>query len=446
MRFAASVFFALLLTAVGLMVVPSAAAQETSVDDAAGALTAPLPDSTAAGVGAPGEAGIDMPAYPMDPERKAKLISYSRFVNIWRFVSFFITVGVLVLILFTGLSARLRTWAQRIIKQPFLALWVFLILFLLVDFLLNLPFDIYRGFLVESDYGFMNQTFGGWFGEKALGLLVSAVIVIVPVWLLYWAINRYRQWWLVFTIGAIPIAVLLIVIVPVVISPLFNDFVPIQDQELGGKLTGLAESVGIHDADVFQVNASKQSSKINAYVTGLFGSKRIVLYDTMIKGFTDEEILFVMGHEMGHYVKNHIFLGLGVAILFVGFMLWVANRTIQLFINRFHRRLGFDRVGDMASLPLIILFVTVLEFAFQPITNGYSRYQENVCDRYGIDITGVDGETAARAFDKLAVFNLSDPSPSPLIEFWFYDHPALEKRMAFVREYAAGRNLQATAQ
>ena len=251
MRFAASVFFALLLTAVGLMVVPSAAAQETSVDDAAGALTAPLPDSTAAGVGAPGEAGIDMPAYPMDPERKAKLISYSRFVNIWRFVSFFITVGVLVLILFTGLSARLRTWAQRIIKQPFLALWVFLILFLLVDFLLNLPFDIYRGFLVESDYGFMNQTFGGWFGEKALGLLVSAVIVIVPVWLLYWAINRYRQWWLVFTIGAIPIAVLLIVIVPVVISPVFNDFVPIQDQELGGQLTGLADSVGINDAAVF---------------------------------------------------------------------------------------------------------------------------------------------------------------------------------------------------
>ncbi len=446
MRSASLMIITVVLFAVAFWLAPSTAAQ-TATEDAGSALTSPLPDSAAAGVGAPTEAGPnDMPAYPMDPERKAQSIAYSRFVNIWRFVSFFVTVGLLSLVLFTGLSAKLRTWAQRLFQRPFLALWAFFILYLLVDFLLNLPFDIYRGFIVESNYGFMNQTFGGWFGEKLLGLLIMAVLGVVPVWILYWAINKFRRWWVMFTLAAIPLVVLMIVIVPVVINPLFNDFVPIQDQALGTKLTSLAESVGIHDADVFQVDASKQSSKINAYVTGLFGTKRIVLYDTMIKGFSHEEILFVMGHEMGHYVKNHIFWGLSVAILFIAFLLWGVNRTIHPIINRYQGRLGFSRLGDMASLPLIMLLAAVLEFAFQPITNGYSRIQENVCDRYSLDVTGIDGETAARAFDKLAVYNMSDPSPSALVEFWFYDHPALDKRMAFVREYAAQRAPQAVVE
>lgn len=373
--------------------------------------------------------------YPMSEERKAKLISYSRFNNIWRFVMFFVGMGILLLILFTGLSAKMRTWANKI-KIRFFAVWLFMILLLIADYLLNLPFSIYRSFIVESDYGFMSQTFMQWWGEDLLGQLISMVILIIPVWFLYELINKHKKkWWLYFSIGTIPFAILMIVIVPVVISPLFNDFESVKDKELESKLLTLASKAGIEGADVFQVNASKQSTKINAYVTGMFGSKRIVLYDTMIDNFTHDEILFVMGHEMGHYVMQHIWWGLLVAILFIMFSLWLMNKTIHRIINRFKDKFNFDSLGDVASLPLIMIFISVLSFVFQPITNGYSRYIEHESDIYGMDITDVDGETAAIAFDKLSVFNLSDPDPNPIIEFWFYDHPALKKRMAFVREY-----------
>jgi len=373
--------------------------------------------------------------YPMDEERKAKLIKYSQFKNIWRFVSFFVGMGILMLILFTGFSAKMRNWANKI-KIRFFAIWLFLILFIIVDYLLNLPFSIYRSFIVESDYGFMNQTFMQWWGEDLLGLLISMIILIIPVWFLYRLINKHpKKWWLLFSIGAIPFAILMIVIVPVVISPLYNDFEPVKDKELETKLLTLASKAGIEGANVFQVNASKQSTKINAYVTGMFGSKRIVLYDTMIDNFTHDEILFVMGHEMGHYVKHHIWWGLLMAILFIMFCLWLMNKTIHRIIGRFKHKFKFENLGDMASLPLIVIFFSIFSFLFQPVTNGYSRYNEHECDIYGMDMTNVDGESAAIAFDKLSVFNLSDPDPNPIIEFWFYSHPALQKRMAFVRNY-----------
>jgi len=373
--------------------------------------------------------------YPMSEERKDNLIKYSRFNNIWRFVDFFVGLGILMLILFTGFSAKMRNWANKI-KIRFFAVWVFLILFVIVDYLLNLPFNIYRSFIVESDYGFMNQTILQWWSEDLLGLLISMIILIIPVWFLYKLINKYKNnWWLIFSIGAIPFAILMIVIAPVFISPLFNDFEPVKDKQLETKLLALASKAGIEGADVFQVNASKQSTKINAYVTGLFGSKRIVLYDNLIDNFTYDEILFVMGHEMGHYVMNHIWWGLLVAILFILFSLWLMNKTVHRIIDCFKDKFKFDSLGDMASLPLIVIFISVLSFLFQPVTNGMSRYMEHQSDIYGMDITQVDGETAAIAFDKLSVFNLSDPDPNPIIEFWFYSHPALQKRMAFVRGY-----------
>jgi Zn-dependent protease with chaperone function len=188
---------------------------------------------------------------------------------------------------------------------------------------------------------------------------------------------------------------------------------------------------------VFQVDASKQSSKVNAYVTGLFGSKRIVLYDTLIKNFSIDEIEFVMAHEMGHYVMHHIWWGIGVSIFALLFTLWAINRLVPLIARRWQRRLGFSGLADYASLPLVLLCATVLSFVFQPVTNAASRLMERQADTYGMRMSGVASESAVRAFDKLSVYNLSDPSPSPLVEFWFYSHPALSKRMAFARSWTA---------
>jgi len=370
--------------------------------------------------------------YPMSPERHKRLVAYSRFNNWWRFVDFFVGIGVLAIILFAGFSARFRNWASAV-KMRFFALWVFAVIFSIAEYVLNLPFSIYRSYFVEARYGFMNQTFMQWWGEDLLGLLVGLIFIIIPVWFFYWLVGKYRRWWLWFSLGAMPLLVVAVIIIPIFISPLFNEYGPLKDKELETKILALADQAGIDGARVFEVDASKQSSKLNAYVTGLFGSKRIVLYDTLIKNFTHDEIRFVMGHEMGHYVKHHIWWGLGITCLFLMFALWLTDRTIHPIIRRFKDKFGFEKLSDMASLPLVMIFLTVIVFFFQPVTNAYSRYQERVCDRFGMEIAGIDGETAATAFDKLSVYNLSDPDPAPLVEFWFYDHPALKKRMEFVR-------------
>jgi Zn-dependent protease with chaperone function len=394
--------------------------QAAAVEDTLGAAEASDVEATASGY-----------EYPMSEERKAKLISYSRFVNIWRFVEFFLALGILALILFTGFSAKLRDWAG-VGRKKFFVVWLFVIMLLIVDYLLNFPFHLYRSFVVENQYGFLNQSFAEWLGEDLLGLMISLVIIVIPVWFLYWTINKFKRWWLWMALGSVPFMVFIIVIAPVVISPMFNKFEPLKDKQLEAEILQLASKAGIEGSDVFQVNASKQSAKINAYVTGLFGTKRIVLYDTMIDNFETDEIKFVMGHEMGHYVMHHIWKGLILAVIFVGFALWLAGRTLQPVINRFQRRFKFDRLGDMASLPLIM---TVLSFLFNPVFNSYSRHMERQSDKYGMDVSRVSGESAAIAFDKLSVFNLSDPDPHPVIEFWFYTHPALNKRINFVLSY-----------
>lgn len=376
----------------------------------------------------------DQPVYPMSPERHERLVSYSKFVNVWRFVDFFIGLIILAVILFSGLSARLRDWSLKI-HLKFFALWVFLVLFLLADYLFNLPFSIYRNFVVERSYGFMNQSFMQWWGEDLLGLLVTAALMIIPVWFFYWVVNRLKQWWLWFSLGTIPFAVLIVVVAPVVIAPLFNDFAPMKDKQLEAQILDLARQGGIDGARVFEVDASKQSSKINAYMTGLFGTKRIVLYDTLIKNFSPSEVRFVMAHEMGHYLKHHLWIGLAIAIAFIMVALWLASRLLPVTIYRLKDGLRFDRLGDYASWPLVLAYLYVFMFIFQPITNGASRWMERQSDDYAMRMSRVDGETAATAFDKLSVFNLSDPDPSPLVEFWFYDHPALKERMKFARNW-----------
>jgi STE24 endopeptidase len=370
--------------------------------------------------------------YPLSPERQEQLVSYSRFNNIWLFVEFLAGLAVLALILFTGLSARFRDWTSSI-KLRFFAVWAFAALVIIAEYVLYFPFDVFRSFFVERSYGFLNQGFAGWFGESLLGLFLGVVISIIPIWFFYWLIKNTKRWWLVFSVGAVPFLVFFIVVAPVVISPMFNDFTPLKDKALESEIRTLAQKGGIGDADIFEVNGSKQSSKVNAYVTGLMNTRRIVLYDTMIKGFTPEEIKFVMGHEMGHYVMNHIWWGVLVATLSILIGTWLMDKTIHPVIRRFKNRFGFDQLSDIASLPLVMAYISVFFFLFQPVTNGLSRYMETQADRYGMEMSGVSVEDAARAFDKLSVYNLSDPNPNPILEFWFYSHPAIQKRIEAVR-------------
>lgn len=401
---------------------------------AAGAASALAAPANTAAVAAEAQPPQKQVLYPMSPERQARLAAYTRIKNIWRFTEFFIGIAILAGILASGLSTRMRDTATRL-RRPFLVGVAFLALFTLADYLFGLPFRLYRDFYIEDEFGFINQTFWQWWGEDLIGLAVVFVLSIGPLLGFYALVRKSRHWWLWLTAISAPFIVFVIVVAPIWIAPLTNDYVPLRDQHLKQEMLTLASSAGIEGSDVFQVNASKQSSKINAYVTGLFDTKRIVLYDTLIDNFTLPEIRFVMGHEMGHYVLHHVWFIVAVIIGFIALASWLVQKTIPGAIRRIGPRLGVESLGDLASLPLVLIYVSVFSFLFNPVMNAASRHWEHQADVFGMKVSGVSGSTAAVAFHKLSAYNLADPDPNPLIEFWFYSHPSIKKRIAFVRGY-----------
>lgn len=314
-------------------------------------------------------------------------------------------------------------------------LFYILILFLAI-YLIDLPLSYYRGFVVEHHFGLSTQTFGDWLAESVKSAYLAALFLVILIPLAYWGISRrVKDWWLWVGVAAVPIMIFIIIIVPVFVSPMFNKFEPLKDEALAQRIIGMAEKAGISGSRVFQVDMSEQTQAINAYVTGLFGTKRIVLWDTTIKKMTADEIAFVMAHEMGHYVMNHLWIGIGLFSVIILILLFIIHKTIGWFIGRHGERFGFSAVSDIASLPLLMLMFGLMMFLLDPVTNGFSRKIERDSDRFALELThdAVNGEGA---FVKLANENLSNPSPSAFIEFWQYSHPPLQKRIQFCRTYS----------
>lgn len=368
----------------------------------------------------------------MTPERRAQAIEYSDIRNRFFFISTAYSLAVLALLLFSGWSARMRAWAERRISRPLGTWFLYFLLLSLVLVVLDLPFDYYTGFVLEHTYGHSNQSFGEWIWDLAKGEAVSYVFGGLVAFLVYVAIRRMgRRWWLWVGGCTAPVVAFFIVIAPVVIAPMFNKFSPLANVGLRDKILGLAAQAGISDSRVFEVDASKQSNKYNAYVTGLFGSKRIVLYDTILKDLTDDEILFVMAHEIGHYKMHHMWFGVAGVTAFVLFAAWLIHRLVGGMLRRHGTRWRFTTLGDFASFPLLAGLLLIFSFLFMPASNAVSRHFEHRADEYGLALTQ-NREAAAKAFEKLAARNLSNPDPSPFIEFWLYDHPTIKDRVAYV--------------
>ncbi len=368
--------------------------------------------------------------YPITPERRALVNQYSTLRLVWEVVAEVFGWIVMLVVAFTGLSALLWKLASRITRRRAIHFIVYLFLFFLLVGIISFPITYYQNFVIEHQFGFSNQTFGQWLGDQLKEFPVMLIAMTIMFGFFYFLIRRYpRRWWLWFSAGSVPFVVAVLVIVPVVVSPMFNDFQPLKDKQLETQILNLASRAGIEGSRVFEVDASRQSTHLNAYVTGLFGTKRIVLYDTIIKAFTADELLFVMGHEMGHYVKHHIWIIVGMIVVLILISTWLMALILPKVIARYGRRLGFAEMGSYASLPLVLLAFGLVMFIVQPATNGLSRYFEDQCDIYGMKMTGYNSTAAATAFEKMAAYNLSNPNPSPLVEFWFYDHPALQKRI-----------------
>jgi Zn-dependent protease with chaperone function len=303
----------------------------------------------------------------------------------------------------------------------------------------ELPLEIY-GHHVSLSYGLSVQGWGSWLADWGKAELLTVIFATLLLWGLYTGIRRSpRRWWFYAWLFALPIMAGMVFAAPVLIDPLFNRFEPLSktNPELTAQLRALAHSAGLEipESRIFLMHASDKVTTYNAYVTGFGATKRIVVWDTTVRDLTRPQILFIFGHEMGHYVLHHIYLGLAYTALLLFAGLWLTQRLAQAAIDRFGPRWQIRTTGEWSSLPLLFVLAGLLSFFGEPLANTFSRWEEHQADIYGLKVTrpvtSDAGQVAAQSFQVLGEKSYSYPNPSPFLVFWSYSHPPITRRILF---------------
>jgi STE24 endopeptidase len=348
----------------------------------------------------------------------------------------------LVVLLATGWTALLRDIAYDATRQHYsLAVFLYLVMVLLAGKLLTLPLDLYS-FRLEHRFQLSNQKFGAWAWDEVKGWLVGLVLAGIVVELVYWVMRNWQEhWWLIAWVVFLALLVLFAQIAPVVLFPLFYKFQPLGNDALKRRLVALGERAGTHVRGVYEWKLSEKSKKANAALTGLGRTRRIILADTLLSNYSEDEIEAVLAHELGHHVHRHIpkSIALEAVITFAGF--WTADQVLRYFVER---RGTFQGMADFANLPLLALVSTVLSFVLMPALNAYSRQKEREADRYAFRSIAAIGPFVS-SMNKLADQNLAERSPSRWVEWFFHSHPAISKRIAAAEQYERARHPQVTS-
>ncbi len=336
---------------------------------------------------------------------------------------------------FSGASARLRTLANRMGGNGFLTTGIYIVLYLAVVFAISLPLSFYEGFVRLHAYGLSRQTLGKWIHDATIRLALSMAVGFALTWVPYTLMARSpRRWWLYTTMLYVPFLFATMLVVPIWIDPLFNKFGPMKDKALERRILDLAERAGIDGSRVFEVEKSVDTRAMNAYVTGVLGTKRIVLWDTLLARLDAPEVLTVMGHEMGHYQNGDVVRSILLGSFLVLAGLFFVDRAGRWLIARYSGRLGFDRLSDVASVPLVLMLIEVASLVLSPVALAYSRYQEHEADRYGLELTHAN-HSAASAFVKMQAENLSNPRPGLFYMVFRATHPSIGERIDFYNSY-----------
>jgi len=369
------------------------------------------------------------------PEPSDLAIRYHRSGNVLWAVETGLSLLLPAILLFTGLSARIRKLAQRIGRSWLLTVAIYALIFVLVVAVIGLPLAYYGGYVRQHAYGLSNQSFERWFSDWLKGVAVSGIGLALVLWIPYLLIRRSPlRWWIYAGLATIPIAALVLVITPVWVDPLFNDYGPMRDKALETRILALAERAGIQGGRVYEVNKSVDTKAINAYVTGVGATKRIVLWDTILAKLEPRQVLFVTAHEMGHFVLRHTLAFIVGAALLTTASLYVVHRVTGRLIDRFGNRFGFDRLSDVASFPLLLLLGSLVSLVLTPVVLAFNRYQEREADRFALEITR-DNRGAATTFVRLQQENLAVPRPGRLYTLWRGSHPSLAERVDFANRY-----------
>ncbi len=344
-------------------------------------------------------------------------------------------LAALLILVFTPASAALRNLAVRIVpSRPAVAVAVYLALLVVGFELLTLPLGYYAGFVREHAFHLSTQTAAGWFLDRAKSALVTLALAVPLGSLLVYLWRHYPGRWVLpaWGLGGIAIVVM-VALAPIVIDPFFNTIRPLQDPVLRDRVIALAERAGLHVDRVYVTDASRRTTKENAYFTGLGATKRVVLYDTLLRGDTPDEVALVVAHELGHWKHDDIWKGIGLSLIGMAVSLWCAARVIEWAVRRGTFHLGGP--ADVAAVPLFLLVILVLSLASLPIQNAISRSFESAADYTSLELTG-NSAAFIRSEVRLARSNLSDLDPSRFVVLWLYTHPPTAERIRMAEQFA----------
>ncbi|MCY6484612.1 M48 family metallopeptidase [Clostridium aestuarii] len=341
-----------------------------------------------------------------------------------------------IVILFTGFSAKLRDLSSNIGKNLFLTAGIYGVLYNLIDSVLNFPLRYYGGYLQSHIFGLSHQPFISWLKNYSISLIMSSIEIFLVLFIPYVFIKKSpKKWWIYTGVITIPITLIMYLAQPIFIDPLFNEFKPVENKQVENSLMELTKKAKIENCKILKVNKSKETSMINAYMTGIGSSKRIVLWDTAIDKLNIRELNFVMAHEIGHYVLRHNKKFIFIDILITFIVLYIINALAPSIIYKFKKNFKFTSLSNVASFPLIILILNFCFLFITPSLNAYSCYIERQADTFAIEITK-DNEAAVSSFEKLSKNGIVIEKPDTLYRIWTYDHPPIKDRITFFKTYA----------
>ena len=397
------------------------------------------------------QAALNQTAYTLSPEKLKPAQELFRARTTLHFVGEGWTILQLVLLLALGVPARVRDVAENLTKNRRRQCFVFVFILLLAITLLNAPLRLY-GHHIAVAHGLSVQGWGSWVWDEAKSFLLTWFVGAVLATVMFWVIRRSpKHWWFWFWIPTMVGVVFGVFISPIVVDPLFNKFEPLQqrDPALVAQLEKVAVRSGVDlpPNRMFFMQASQKVTGLNAYVTGVGPSKRLVLWDTTIAAATPDELSGVFGHELGHYALGHITLGLlfTAVLMLIGF--FAGQRATQWLLGKYGSRWRIRSQNDLAFLAVLVLVLYTLNFVSEPVENAFSRAIEHNADVYGQEaIHGIvpDPQTAVQhVFQLLGETSLDDPTPHPFVQFWTGSHPSTARRAAFAAAYnpwIAGRH------
>jgi len=358
----------------------------------------------------------------LSPEQRAQSNAYFEggyWLQLWTVLYGLVVAFVL---LRSGISRRLRDIARRFTARPWLVTWIYAVLFVLVAFVLNLPLSIYADFVREHQYHLATQDFAGWFGDALKALLVAAIVMPLLLVAIYGAVRRAGTHWWVWASGiAFAFALFAMMLAPVYVEPLFNDYKPLREGAVREAVLSLARANQIPTDHVVEFDASRQTTRISANVAGFAGTTRVALNDNLLDKTSQPEIKAVLGHEMGHYVLNHGLRGAIYLSLLIAFGLWFTHRVGDWALARWGNRLGLEGRADPAALPLALAIISVFFFLATPLANSIIRQMEAEADAYGLNAAR---EPHGFAMAAMRLSTYRKIHPGWLEEIVFYDHPS----------------------